>query len=236
MVIQQNPGLNPLASLLEGRERSKMSRGAMIALGGAALLHLGLAVYIYQTKFSTGAADIVEPPVVTIGTYRLPEAKPEPVKATKTPPQTSRVRAPVQTPVTPPTMIDAKPIKDVPPITVTNPATLETVAGDAVVAEQVKPSVIAQPRWVKRPSAEQMDAAFPIRARNLGVSGKATLGCTVTASGGVTGCAVVSETPGYGFGDAAMRLSKYFRMSPQTRDGTPVEGAKVSIPISFAVS
>ena len=36
-----------------------------------------------------------------------------------------------------------------------------------------------------------------------------------------------------GFGEAAISLSKMFKMRPQTRDGAPVGGASIVIPLTF---
>ena len=75
---------------------------------------------------------------------------------------------------------------------------------------------------------------YPDRAQRLDCSGRATISCVVRANGTVANCSVVSEDPpDMGFGDAAVRLSKLFRMRPQTKDGTPVEGGTVRIPIAF---
>src|SRR6185437_2281900 len=42
------------------------------------------------------------------------------------------------------------------------------------------------------------------------------------------------ETPkGIGFGKATLALSRGFLMRPQTRDGVPVSGGQVNIPIAF---
>jgi protein TonB len=56
----------------------------------------------------------------------------------------------------------------------------------------------------------------------------------VTAQGTLTNCEVTSEEPdSAGFGDAAMRMSRLFKMRPMTKDGSPVAGGTVRIPIAF---
>ncbi|MGA0603009.1 energy transducer TonB [Caulobacter sp. KR2-114] len=75
---------------------------------------------------------------------------------------------------------------------------------------------------------------YPERAQRLGVEGKAVISCTVNAEGRLADCAVVSEDPpGFGFGDAAVKMSSIFKMRPKAQNGIPVGGGKVTIPIRF---
>jgi len=58
--------------------------------------------------------------------------------------------------------------------------------------------------------------------------------CSVLADGHVDRCTVLSEEPaGQGYGAAALRMSKMFKMKPKTSEGKSVAGAEVTIPIRF---
>ena len=49
-------------------------------------------------------------------------------------------------------------------------------------------------------------------------------------------CKVLAEDPrGAGFGEAALKLSERFKMKPMSRDGQPVAGGVVRIPIKFRI-
>jgi protein TonB len=99
-----------------------------------------------------------------------------------------------------------------------------------------RPSVITNPDWARRPSGEDIARYYPDRAQRMNTEGRATLSCSVTAKGTLENCSVTSEEPGdMGFGDAAMKLSRLFKMRPKTLDGAPVEGGNVRIPIRFVL-
>ena len=97
-----------------------------------------------------------------------------------------------------------------------------------------RPTVITNPDWLRRPSAEDLAQYYPDRAQRLGVSGRATLHCTVTAQGTLSDCSISAEDPpDQGFGTAALKMTRLFKMRPSTRDGQPVGGAAINIPLVF---
>lgn len=96
------------------------------------------------------------------------------------------------------------------------------------------PFVVTRPDWAARPSPRDVDLFYPERAQQSGQTGNARIRCRVNTNGSVRECVVVTETPpGYGFGEAAVRMSPLFRMKPQTVDGRPVGGAVVYIEVRF---
>jgi len=111
-------------------------------------------------------------------------------------------------------------------------------SGTAATPEPVAPApaMIRSPAWLSRPTAAQLDRLYPDRAADRGLSGMVNLECRVTAQGTMSACVVLNETPlKLGFGEAALASTKYFRMSPLTVDGAPIEGAKVRIPMGFNI-
>lgn len=98
----------------------------------------------------------------------------------------------------------------------------------------VTPSIITQPDWLSRPSAEDFADLYPKAASDNGVEGRATMRCKVTAQGLLADCAVTAQDPpDAGFGEAVLAMAAKFRMRPQTRDGHPTDGGTVVIPVRF---
>jgi hypothetical protein len=87
--------------------------------------------------------------------------------------------------------------------------------------------------WVTRPSAEEFSMFFPPEALTQRVEGSVMLECASRLDQRVD-CTVVSETPqGWGFGRAALGLSRSFRMLPAVRDGQPQAGSPARVPVNF---
>ncbi len=210
------------------------------AIGISVLAHVAGAVWLYNQNYTMPEApprDDLPPSTITIWNPPDPEPVVDPAPSRSPPPIHRPLNPPTDptttSPFTPPdTITDPVPAGD--PITL-DPLPDPVAGGTATQPTQpVAPSVISNPSWVRQPTARQLERAVPPRAIADGVSGRATLRCSVTASGAVTGCSVASESPqGYGFGRAAMGLAQHFEMRPRTVDGAPVEGARVSIPLVF---
>jgi protein TonB len=98
------------------------------------------------------------------------------------------------------------------------------------------PQLITQPDWLRKPTGEDMARYYPDRAQRMSISGRSTVSCTVTEQGTLSACSVIEEEPNdAGFGEAALRMSRLFKMRPQTRDGQPASGGIVRIPIIFTL-
>ncbi len=104
-------------------------------------------------------------------------------------------------------------------------------------APSVEPAVITRPIWLEKPTIEDLIRYYPPEAKAAKVGGRAAIACTVSADGRLDDCMVIAETPAeYRFGDAALQMSRHFRMRPLSADGVPTAGAKVRIPIAFATA
>lgn len=89
--------------------------------------------------------------------------------------------------------------------------------------------------WVAQPTRDEMISAFPKQAIAERVSGRVGLLCAVGGGGALVECQVQTEEPGgYGFAQAAIRLSGRFRLL-ETVDGCPTRGGRVGFPINFRV-
>lgn len=239
-MMMQTAGGPPAASPLDYAERKRpMPRWMWAAIGISALAHVGVGAWLYSQRFEIAVVPQDEGPITFIDMVRQPKEKPKPVPPSPTPPAPNTAVHQTTTPTTPTETITT--VRSDTPATgpITTTTLVEEPATQGPVSTTPTPPadpVIRNPQWVRRPSAEQLLAAYPDRALEREISGRATLTCGVRADGSMTGCSVVSETPaGAGFGRAALSLSRSFRLSPRTVDGAIVEGARVSIPIAFTL-
>lgn len=88
-------------------------------------------------------------------------------------------------------------------------------AADANAASG-KPQAII---WAKVPGKSELDDYEPDLAHRMAQDGDSSIQCKLLPAGIVTGCVVVSESPaGFGFGLAAIAITRFFKAAPATED------------------
>ncbi|MGH6970524.1 MAG: energy transducer TonB [Caulobacteraceae bacterium] len=100
------------------------------------------------------------------------------------------------------------------------------------------PLNIYDPLWLRRPDPNAAAVKlFPPAAIKAGYkSGQAKVDCTVARDGTLHDCVVVEEDPaGLGFGQAALVIASVMQMNPWTQQGSPVEGAKIELPVKLVL-
>lgn len=193
-----------MAQSLAMRATSLAASAALLALAGIAALTVSWTV--------ARLAPIADGPVI-ISAH-------EPLVIT--PPH-----APV-TPHTPPPDTHQQAQATTEPVAATQ-ATNETAAPGEPTTE-IGPPTISNPHWLQTP--HDLARYYPAAALRRNMEGAVQLDCLVTTSGALQ-CAVLSETPAnWGFGAAAIRIARDYRMVPAMRNGAAIE-ARYQMRIPF---
>ncbi|MFZ2029344.1 MAG: energy transducer TonB [Vitreimonas sp.] len=191
-----------------------MVRLRLISLVLAAIICAGIAYLAFTGKFSA-VTDMFQDrnavKVVVEAKRPPPPPPPPPNRPPPPPPPEQRV---------PPPDLSAPPTPTPLPVAVDPPPAPPSPILTGMV-------------WLQRPSTQDFNRFYPSRASDRGQEGRVILNCTVAASGRIT-CGVSSEDPeGWGFGEAALRISQSFRAAAQTSDGRATSGGQVRVPITF---
>ncbi|MBO9710138.1 MAG: energy transducer TonB [Caulobacter sp.] len=94
---------------------------------------------------------------------------------------------------------------------------------------------INAPRWIKTLTPEGMSSIYPEAAIRAGVNeGLGVVGCVIAPTGDLTQCAVRREQPAeLGFGAAAVEAAKLMAVNPWSKEGEPLDGLPIVVPIRF---
>lgn len=89
--------------------------------------------------------------------------------------------------------------------------------------------------WAQRPTTEEFQREYPPAALEAGVEAVVILHCLSVREGGrLLACVPISEEPaGWGFADAALRLSRLYRLDPSVFANTASDRVQFELEIAF---
>lgn len=107
-------------------------------------------------------------------------------------------------------------------------------AGNGDRADGGAPQRFQRADWIAYPTDAVINRYWPREAVKRGVGGEVLLACAISRPGHPDRCIAVFEAPkGIGFADAALRLSRTFRIRPNRINGRDAVDLPVMIPITF---
>lgn len=194
-----------------------MVRLRLISLAIAAIICAGLVYLALTGKFSAVTDMFDDDEAVKV------EIEEKVVKPPPPPPPPNRPPPPP-----PPDQQIPPPVVEAPPQFTDTPT--------EVTPEPTPPPPLTGIRWLQQPDGDDFARLYPDRARDREQEGRVMLDCVVSADGRIA-CSVASEDPpGWGFGEASLRISRQFRVAPQTADGTPTTGGRFRRPIRWQLA
>ncbi|WKL56167.1 energy transducer TonB [Asticcacaulis sp. ZE23SCel15] len=209
----------------------RLSSSVMAGLGIAALLHAGIAVYLFNQNFQIIEPPTLPPEVITKGVM-VRFAPPPPTPQPKSPPIDLH-KSPITPLAPPPIPVEPSPVDAGPVVTTSPPVTITTGAPTEITGTSSQPAAnpYVKAQWASYPTGEAALSYYPKRALDGEVEGEALVECTFNAIGKITACAVLSENPAkYGFGQATVDLLvTHARAKPQTANGALRDGDKMKI-------